>query len=655
MTHLKIMNASLGPIRKYKSLKSRLYNCNASIYFNRQCLKKQLTPKYANIKIPNTSPAHKYTQQKAATMRIKDEIKYLYSKKQDLNQQIYHLHLSLAHTWSNTWHYIYETIEGELNREAKAKYKALDKKLDHLRKTQSYTPHSTQSFYPRLINNTDILFSKNELNLLHKGLKYNLHTKPKDWVQNLALEAETAITHLPTNEREVYRKLVANEIQKITQQNTSNNTHPESKLIKSIKTKLSENNATLTRADKGNSIVILPTLQYEEKIENFLQDNNFHKNTSDPTTPFQSQIRNMVKQSKTLIPKDHRWRYINMNPSAPTIKGLIKIHKENQPIRPVVNWRNAPAYQLSKLFTNTVNLRSPLPHALNIKNSKDLILELSDTPTLPQHTMASLDITNLYASIPVDETRKILNTMLENNHVDTQEKSEILMWYDVITKQNYFAHNNNIVIQRDGLAMGAPSSGLIAEMFLQQLEHRYLAHLTHKHHITFYCRYVDDIFLLFDASHSNIHDILTDFNTIHQNIHFTAETESNHTLNYLDITIRKTPSDFEFAIYRKPTFTDTIIPHTSNHPTQHKYAAIRSLHNRLNAYNLKHKAYQQELNTIQNILKNNSFPIKPHKPRPPKPPPQKDNTTTPRSGPDSLTSGGKPPASPTFSVTQTSE
>jgi hypothetical protein len=194
-------------------------------------------------------------------------------------------------------------------------------------------------------------------------------------------------------------------------------------------------------------------------------------------------------------------------------------------------------------------------------------------------------------------------------------------------KKNYFAHNNNIVTQQNGLAMGCPSSGLIAEIFLQHLEHRHLTNLTHKHHITFYCRFVDDIFILFDASHSNIHDILTNFNTIHQNIRFTEEIESNHTLNYLDTTIHKTPSAFEFSIYRKPTFTDHIIPHTSNHPAHHKYAAIRSLHNRLDTYNLQHKAYQQELNTIHNILKNNSFPIKPHKPHLPKPPKPKDNTT----------------------------
>jgi hypothetical protein len=49
--------------------------------------------------------------------------------------------------------------------------------------------------------------------------------------------------------------------------------------------------------------------------------------------------------------------------------------------------------------------------------------------------------------------------------------------YDVIFKQNYFAHNMEIVIQQDGLAMGAPSSGLIAEIFMQHLEYTHLPHI----------------------------------------------------------------------------------------------------------------------------------------------------------------------------------
>jgi hypothetical protein len=98
---------------------------------------------------------------------------------------------------------------------------------------------------------------------------------------------------------------------------------------------------------------------------------------------------------------------------------------------------------------------------------------------LPHYTLASLDITNLYSNIPVTETKTILMDMLIHEHIEPQTQSEILNWYDVITKQNYFTHNNNIVIQKDGLAMGAPSSGLIAEIFLQHLEHLHLTHLTH--------------------------------------------------------------------------------------------------------------------------------------------------------------------------------
>jgi len=107
--------------------------------------------------------------------------------------------------------------------------------------------------------------------------------------------------------------------------------------------------------------------------------------------------------------------------------------------------------------------------------------------------------------------------------------------------------------------------------------------------------------------------------TLHPKLRFTAETEDDCTLNYLDLSIRRTTTGSKTAIYRKPTFRDTIIPFTSNHPMQHKYAAVKYLYNRLDSYNLQQTENQQELNIIHNILHNNSFPIKPHKPRTPKP------------------------------------
>jgi len=213
----------------------------------------------------------------------------------------YSLHVALANSWNNTWPYIRRTIEEKLQKEAQHKYKTIATKLDKLTLTQTKTPKEIHTFHPRVINNTNITFNNNETNLLQKGLKYNTHAKQKNWLQNLALEAETAITQLPTTERDAYRKLVAKRIETLQRENKTKpenrHTHPEAKIIKSIQTKLRDNNAVIARADKGNSIVILPKTQYQSKIQDFLHANNFHTTKTDPTKTFQTQVRKTIKKT----------------------------------------------------------------------------------------------------------------------------------------------------------------------------------------------------------------------------------------------------------------------------------------------------------------------------------------------------------------------
>jgi hypothetical protein len=123
-----------------------------------------------------------------------------------------------------------------------------------------------------------------------------------------------------------------------------------------------------------------------------------------------------INNSKTLIPPETKWKHVNMNPSAPTMKGLIKIHKPDQPIKSVVNWQRAPAYKLAGLFTQKIRQLAPLPNVYNV----ELISKLKDTPTLPQFALASLDITNLYTNIFVTETRDIISNTLKQNLMDPQ-------------------------------------------------------------------------------------------------------------------------------------------------------------------------------------------------------------------------------------------
>ena len=72
---------------------------------------------------------------------------------------------------------------------------------------------------------TDISFSEAEMFLLQKGPKYSIHKKHKNYIQNLAIVAETAISHLPLSEREDYRKLTAERINTLKKNNKPSHTH----------------------------------------------------------------------------------------------------------------------------------------------------------------------------------------------------------------------------------------------------------------------------------------------------------------------------------------------------------------------------------------------------------------------------------------------
>ena len=124
-------------------------------------------------------------------------------------------------------------------------------------------------FYPRVLNNTTIAFTSNELALLNKGLKYNLHNKQKHWVTTLALEAETVISLLPPLDQDPIRYQVNKNIQhllRVTDENSTkhNQVHHEKKVLNNLRRKLEMNKATIIKADKGNTIVITYLENYYE-------------------------------------------------------------------------------------------------------------------------------------------------------------------------------------------------------------------------------------------------------------------------------------------------------------------------------------------------------------------------------------------------------
>ena len=624
MHEMKFINACQAKcIYKYMNTKLKLLNCNANIYFNKKCLAENLTPKYALTKTKTNS--HNRVRDLKATKnfqitRIKNEIKFWYTKKQHLNKSLYLLHLENATNWNNLWNLVYLNIDNMVQQKMKTKYDTLNNKIDKLKKdNRSNTIHNNttqHTFFKRTINMTDIIFTDDELNLLDKGLKYNLHKKPKNWIKTLALEADTTIRILPEKNQPYFKQLVANNLQKLIKKEygKSNKIHIQNEKIewntlKNIKQKLINSHSMIVKADKGNTLVILKKEDYIYKLDTFINNNNFTELSHDITNKMQQITRNFLNNCKNIVKYKDKSKLINMNPRAPHIYSTIKLHKQGQPIRPIVNWTNCPAYNIAK-HLNTILINTlQLPNAFNVKNTSTLAHSLQHITINNNTQMCSFDIENMYTNIPTNELFNIIeNIIAKNQNISHETKIEINNLLKLILEQNYFEHNGKWFKQNEGLAMGAPTSAILAEIFIQYLEHTTIIDILNKYQIIDYFRYVDDILIFYNSHISNIDDMLYEFNNIHTNMKFTIEKETNNKINFLDLSIERTSNNLQLGIYRKSTSTDHIIHYDSCHPFEHKKAALNFLFNRLNQYPLSQNNKNIEENIIKTILYNNNYP-----------------------------------------------
>jgi DNA mismatch repair ATPase MutL len=82
--------------------------------------------------------------------------------------------------------------------------------------------------------------------------------------------------------------------------------------------------------------------------------------------------------------------------------------------------------------------------------------------------------------------------------------------------------------------------------------------------------YVDDILIIYSTQYTNIDDTLQEFNTVHPELKFMLEKETQNKINYLNLTINKEHDKLSFGIDHKPTTTDTIIHNNLCHLHEHK-------------------------------------------------------------------------------------
>ncbi|XP_049805216.1 uncharacterized protein LOC126248349 [Schistocerca nitens] len=348
---------------------------------------------------------------------------------------------------------------------------------------------------------------------------------------------------------------------------------------------------------------------YVDKTMEFFSSNNIIELDIDPTSKFQAKLKKTLKNCNFLLSKWEVQDCITMNPTAPRLRSQPKIHKQHCPIRPIFNSRNSPSYRFNNKLLALLNSHYTFETNYSIRNTFELIDKIKDVHIPPTARFASLDIVNLYTNIPIQDTINIIkNNLLRHKKLSMAEIYEFIELLTLVLSYNYFRFNNKIYKQKDGLVMGSSLAGKLADIYVNHLEHTFFktnSHINSK--IICYKRYVDDTIILFDGTNEEIDTLATKLSSMHSNIKFTVERESNNSINFLDLKISSKKQKHHFEIYRKQTATDVCINSSSCHPNQHKMAYFRFMLNRLHKIPLEPVEQHKEINIIKAIALNNGY------------------------------------------------
>ena len=74
--------------------------------------------------------------------------------------------------------------------------------------------------------------------------------------------------------------------------------------------------------------------------------------------------------------------------------------------------------------------------------------------------------------------------------------------------QNYLKFNKKLYEQKEGIPMGSPSSGIMSEIFLQNMKNEHFHNITRKYKIRLLAQYVNDSLVIYDSVTNTENDIL---------------------------------------------------------------------------------------------------------------------------------------------------
>lgn len=418
-------------------------------------------------------------------------------------------------------------------------------------------------------------------------------------------DTETKLSHL--------KKKIMNAYKNYTPSNMNTNDEERQEL----RTLKQSDSLIVKPSDKCKGLVVLDKREYIEKAEVILQDaNNYEKLDKNPTAKIEAKTKQIFRQTcRDKLPESLLKDLTPAHSRTPVLYGLPKDHKENVPLRPIVSACGGPtektAWLLDRILTQ---LLTYVP--AHLRNTEDYLNRMKTRYPeyqLPQNAIVfSMDVVNLYGSIPIDEAVEAVKDLVREheNDIDLFDLSpnDIARLLTHCLDSNCFRFDQAFYKQRLGIAMGCKVAPPVAIIFMHKLEQSALQNAEIRPDI--YARYIDDTIGVWTHSHQELQRFLNYMNSVHPSIKFTMDdSHSTGSISYLD-TLISIGSDGKYSteLFIKPNHSGIVIHYSSSQPMVTKKSVIRNEFKRAQKLSSDEQATARSCNKIQNIFECNGYP-----------------------------------------------
>ena len=600
----KLQKNSRKLYRTFEQKNKQRINSSWSYKFNYTCLKENIWPKYTTIRHhdpglkqdPNTNRYRKYLIERELE-KCSATITSLTSEIDQLRTDINGLQIPTE---------LKTPVETEItnilqNHELVTETRII-KKLNWLYKGNLKFKMDSDSF----INLSDYTPTKEQKQFLNMGLNYHIQPKYNKLEKSTHLEIlYQDLLKLEAEEKVTINHEICHQLR--NESTKQRNCHYKSKLTPTLRKaakELFENpNIIIRKADKNSTYVIMNKTTYLSKLDQLISDTTkFKEIKKDPTNSLKTKANKLIS-TVNATQSDIKLNKIKGEYKPGYIYGTVKVHKENNPLRPIISQVTSPIYQLSKTLNEIIT--PYIPSKYSLKSTYDFIDILQSNNFIGN--IASLDVESLFTNVPLDNTINIIIDVAYNHPTIRAPKipqNLLKNLLELCTKESPFTTpNGKIFKQIEGVAMGSPLGPLFANFYMGYLEEITFSNSNNK--LPIYARYVDDIFIKYH-SEEDLQKLKTNLEE-KSVLKFTVEKSIDNKLPFLDVMISKKENTFHTEVFHKKTDKGQCLNSNSECPDKYKDSVIKNYIKRAFKLSTTWESFHNELIHIKQMLVNNNY------------------------------------------------